>query len=231
MNAAASSATTGFIVRIWAMVGLACVALVCGSFYLHQSLHRMAERREPAPPALWTTSAGFTATERNGRQLHWGDLRGKVVVCASLYTVCPHGCAAVIAGMQDLRREFGAREDFHLVSIALAPERDTPSSLGSYAQALGLKPEDHWWFLTGERVRLWSFLTDDLKLRRPELIPEDQRLNPLDYYEHDLRIVLLDRAGRVRGQYEVTHPEPEIASLMRGKLERDVRRLLDDPRL
>ena len=84
MNATAASATTAPIARIWAMVGLACVALVCGSYFLHKSLRRVAVKFQAPPPVLWDTSSGFTATERSGREVRWAELRGKVVVCASL---------------------------------------------------------------------------------------------------------------------------------------------------
>ncbi len=231
MNAAASSATTANIVRIWTMTGLACVALVGGSWFLHKSLHRATFHHQPPPPVLWDTNAEFVATERSGREVRWADLRGKVVVCASLYTVCPHGCAAVVGEMQKLLRDFGNRADFHLVSVAVAPERDTPQLLDSFAGALNLKPSDPWWFVTGTRESLWGFLSDRLRLETPRPIPEAERLNPLDFYEHDLRIVLVDRAGRVRGHYQVFHPEPDMGALMREKLEADTLRLLDDPDL
>ena len=59
--------------------------------------------------------------------------------------------------------------------------------------------------------------------------PEEKRLNTLDFYEHDLRIVVLDRQGRVRGYYSVFHPQPEITETMTKKLARDVERLLENP--
>jgi cytochrome oxidase Cu insertion factor (SCO1/SenC/PrrC family) len=217
--------------RFWLLFGVIIVALLGGSYWLHRSLAKVAGVMEPALPVLAVTPANFTALERSGREVRWGDLRGKVVVCSSLYTVCPHGCAAVNVEMQKLRAKFGARPDFHLVSIAVAPERDTAPMLAGFAEAMKVKPADRWWFLTGAREPLWDFLTDGLKLEKPRLVPEAERLNPLDFYEHDLRIVLLDRAGRVRGLYAVFHPQPEIAELMCQRLQRDTQRLLDDPSL
>jgi hypothetical protein len=68
-------------------------------------------------------------------------------------------------------------------------------------------------------------------MQAPKPIPESERINPLDFYEHDLRLVLVDRQGRVRGYYSVFHPQPEIAQIMTEKLGRDVQRLLDHPEL
>jgi hypothetical protein len=72
-------------------------------------------------------------------------------------------------------------------------------------------------------------MTNELKLEPAKAIPEDERVNPLDLFEHDLRIVLIDRQSRVRGYYSVFHPEPEIAALMCERLFKDTERLLNHP--
>ena len=88
---------------------------------------------------LATISADLSATERSGQTVKLSDLKGKVTVCAYLYTICPHGCAAVVSAMQKLHKEHGKRDDFHQASIAVVPERDTPFALNAYAQALGVE--------------------------------------------------------------------------------------------
>lgn len=213
--------------RFWPkMVGIICACLLLITAY-----GRFLDRALPKAklPVLAPPFEDIVLTERSGRAVHLGDLRGKVTVLACIYTVCPHGCAAVVGEMQKLHREFGTRSDFHLVSLAVAPERDTASFLSSYAEGLGVKAGDPWWFVTGDQKLTWSFMTDSLKLDAPKPIPEDERVNPLDFYSHDLRIVLVDRQGRVRGYYAVFHPQPEIAALMAERLHRDVRALLDEP--
>lgn len=182
-------------------------------------------------PVLTKVQADLVATERSGRSVKFSDLKGKVVVCAYLYTVCPHGCAAITAQMQLLLKRFGERADFHLLSVAIHPDRDTPALLTNYAEAVGAKPDSPWWFVTGEQKSLWNFMTHELHLEPAKAIPEDERVNPLDHYEHDLRMVLIDRQGQVRRYYSVFHPQPEIAALMCENLPQDVQRLLDHPEL
>jgi len=75
-------------------------------------------------------------------------------------------------------KRHGSHADFHQVSIAVAPERDTPAFLQSYALGLGLTPEDHWWFLTGDQKQLWRSVDEDLKLAPAKPIPAEERLNP-----------------------------------------------------
>lgn len=194
---------------------------------------RLIDEGRPAGqlPSYATIVGELTATNRDGNDVKFSALRGKVFTCAYLYTVCPHGCAAVVGQMMKLQRAYGPRPDFHQVSVTVAPEHDTPSFLNTYAEGLGLRPGDPWWFVTGDQRRLWSFMDNELKLTSAKPIPPDERLNPLDLYQHDLRIVLIDRQGRVRGYYEVFHAQSEIAQLMSDKLQRDVRTLLDHPEL
>ena len=77
-----------------------------------------------------------------------------------------------------------------LVSFTVDPERDTPPVLAEYAQRFGAKP-GIWFFLTGS--------VDDLhRLSRDVFM-----LGSVDgTLEHSTRMVLIDRASRVRGYYQ-----------------------------
>ena len=192
---------------------------------LDQSLH------PPALPVFTTITQDLKAAECQGGPTSLSSLRGKVFTCAYLYTLCPHGCSAVMGQMSHLHQRFGSRTDFQQVSIAVAPDRDTPSFLRTYAEGMGIKPGDSWWFLSGDQKLLWDFMEKQLLLTPSKPIPEKDRLNPLDLYEHDLRVVLIDRKGRVRGYYAVFHPQAEIARLMCDHLQRDTEALLNHPEL
>lgn len=184
---------------------------------------------KPRLPEIHEVTVDLEATERDGRTVRFSDLRGKVVVCAYIYTVCPHGCAAVMEEMKKLNEALGETGEFHQASISVVPERDTPEMLAAYADALNVRKNDPWWFVSGDQASLWNFMTEGLGLQEAEPIPEDERVNPLDLYEHDLRVVLIDRKGMVRGYYSVFHPQQEIADLMREKLNKDARQLVEDP--
>lgn len=215
--------------RFWLHLGLLVTLMVSGSvlfnLYLKRSLHL-----EAPLPVYQHIRHDLDAVERSGGQVSTSALKGKVCAVAYVYTVCPHGCLAVLGEMKKLLRDYGSHPDFHLVSVSVVPERDTAPFMSSFAEGMGLRPQDPWWFLTGEKGRLWSFMTDELGLTRAKPIPEDERLNPLDLYAHDLRIVLVDRNANVRGYYDVFHPQSEIAALMREKLHTDTQRLLDEPK-
>jgi cytochrome oxidase Cu insertion factor (SCO1/SenC/PrrC family) len=179
-----------------------------------------------ALPVLSQVAGKFTAVERTGENVRFSDLRGKVSVFGHLYTVCPHGSKAVLQAMKELNEEFGSRKDFQQVSFTLANTRETPSFFKTYAESLSLDDSAPWWFTSLEQPVLEKFVTRELGLKAPRLIPADERLNPLDVYENDLRLVLVDQSGQVRGHYQVFHPDTEVSETATRSLREDVRRLI-----
>jgi cytochrome oxidase Cu insertion factor (SCO1/SenC/PrrC family) len=213
--------------EIWLLTAAAIGFMAAASMIAGKLFDATAPERPL--PEMRSVKGDLEATERSGRTVRFSSLKGKVVVCAYIYTVCPHGCAAVMEEMKKLNEELGKTGEFHQVNISVIPERDTAEMLDGYAQALGLTQDDPWWFLTGAKDSLWNFMTAGLGLEEAEPIPEEERINPLDLYAHDLRVVLIDRKGMVRGYYSVFHPQQEIAEIMRKNLNADARRLVNNP--
>jgi len=179
-------------------------------------------------PVLGKVSGDLQGVERMGREIRLSELNGKVTVLSHLYTVCPHGSKAVIEAMRGLNEEFGTRADFHQLSMSAATERETPAFFRTYAEVIGVGKKAPWWFVTVERPQLNVFTKNQLGLKPSLLIPEEERLNAFDLYENDLRLVLLDRQGQVRGRYQVFHPDSEVGASAAETLRRDVRQLLNE---
>ena len=211
-------------VRFW-LITVTVIAAVVGLSLFSGKLLDQALPANPLP-VLATIKGDLEATERSGAKVRLSELRGKVVVAAYLYTLCPHGCAAVTAQMQKLNQEFSSNPELHLLSVAIQPERDNTALLKAYAEAVGATEKSAWWFITGERQKLWDYMTKEVGMTQAIPIPEDERITPDDEYEHDLRIALIDQEGRVRAYYSVFHPQTEIATLMCERLHQDVHRLL-----
>lgn len=177
-------------------------------------------------PVLGQVKGGFLATERSGQPVRFAELQGKVSVFSHLYTICPHGSKAVLKTMQALNEEFRENQDFHQVSFALTTARDTPAFFKAYAESLSVDESAPWWFTTLDQPVLEKFVTTELGLKAPRPIPPEEQLHPLDLYENDLRLVLVDQRGRVRGHYKVFHPDPDVSEGAASSLREDVRSLL-----
>ena len=63
--------------------------------------------------------------------------------------------------------EFRGDDNFHMVCITVDPDYDTVERLTEYAGALEADSKN-WWFLTGEREELRSYLTDEMKFLKME---------------------------------------------------------------
>lgn len=182
----------------------------------------------PPLPVYGKITEPLTAEERSGRTVSTESLRGKVWLAAYTYSRCPHGCLGVVAHMLGLRDEFGAHEKFHMISVAVGPEIDTPGNLQAFAAASGVKESDPWWFLSGERQPLRDFMTRQLGLAPTIDTPLEERLSEFDLFEHDLRVALIDGETRIRGYYEVQNTDAPTAALHLERLRADVRRLLEE---
>lgn len=178
-------------------------------------------------PLLGKVEGKVLAIERSGQPVRFEELRGKVSVFAHLYTTCPHGSKAVLKAMTALNKEFASRQDFHQVSFSLASPRETPAFFKTYAESLPLDNTASWWFTTLEQPALEQFVTAELGLDAPALIPAEERLNPFDLFENDLRLVLVDQAGQVRGRYQVFQMDPTASDAAAQTLLKDVRTLLN----
>ncbi len=219
-------AAAGNATRFWFVAGVFIVAAIAGSVFLNASLNRFAEQKRASLPVLGAPKMAFTATERAGTEKDLAELRGKAVVLAYTYTRCARGCAGVAAQMLKVRDAFAGDPRVHLVSVAAWPEVDTPAMLAAFAETIGVSADDPWWWLSTDRERTWSWMTQEAGFEPSSVIPEAERLNPEDVVAHDLRAVLIDPQGRLRGYYQLMHPQTEIAGVHLEKLEKDLRVVL-----
>ena len=209
-------------------IGLSALVLVIGlaSFAMKSSLARFELSQEQPLPILRQVSQPFAATERSGSTKNFTDLKGKAIVLAYAYSRCPRGCAGVAAQMLKLRDQFADNPNIHFISLAVLPEVDSPAVLAAFAESIGVKSSDPWWWLSGDKSATWAFMTDQIGLEPSKEIPQPDRLNHEDAIEHDLRAVLIDPQQRVRAFYSVMHPQTEVAEITMEKLTRDIQRVL-----
>lgn len=162
----------------------------------------------------------FSLTNQHGQPFGLNDLRGKVWVVDTVFTRCSAICPTLTAGMKQvqdaLKRDPRFADHVRIVSISIDGHHDTPEVLKQYANAYQADPE-RWLFLTGDPAEVWPFIQDGLKLPVEPGPPGDD-LNIL----HSGKILLIDRAGTIRGYYDGLTNDGRI------KLLTDLSRLLDE---
>ncbi len=165
--------------------------------------------------------------DENERRVSPGELSGKVVVANFIYTSCTDICPLLSAQMRQLqdrlRQEDLLTGEVQLRSFTVDPARDTPEVLRGYAERYGADPSA-WRFLTGSEEQLVPLIVDGFHLGVNVLPPQaathaGEAGHPSYEVMHSGRLVLVDRAWRIRAYYDGQDVEPE-------RVLRDVRQLL-----
>jgi cytochrome oxidase Cu insertion factor (SCO1/SenC/PrrC family) len=213
---------------IWMLVAVIAVGGVVGTQILFKKVVPEAIKKDQRLPYVAVLERDIEATESHGGPVRLGQLAGKVYLIAYVYSTCPRGCAGIVEKMIELQKKFAGEPRFHLVSVSVHPTHDTPEQLTKFAEAQEID-RSNWWFLTGDLEALRYFMTKQVRLDPVRDIPEAERLNEFDLFDHDQRVALVDGNRRVRGYYEVMAPDPGISRLVMEKLERDIRAVLAEP--
>lgn len=166
---------------------------------------RSVRRQLGAAPAVLATLPTFSLTDQAGRAFGTRELAGKVWVTDFVFTACQEACPLLSQRMQELgRRTRHLGPDFHLVSISVDPERDTPARLAEYAARYGANPV-RWSFLTGPATAIEEAVTNGFKVGMGrEAVTPDGGGETFFQIFHGENLVLVDRALRVRGYFPAT---------------------------
>lgn len=141
----------------------------------------------------------FSLTDQSGTAYGMHELRGSVWIAGFIFTRCTGVCPKLTSRMLGLQKDLqksGSWADVRLVSFSVDPEHDTPESLKRYASNAGADAE-HWRFLTGERRAIRKLIRQGFGLPA-----EDDRAEASVPIIQSRQLVLVDRAGRIRGYYD-----------------------------
>ncbi|NDC42753.1 MAG: SCO family protein [Chitinophagia bacterium] len=130
-------------------------------------------------------------------------MKGKILVLNFIFTHCTTSCPNLSKSMQvlqkgfrrDPKKESTLEDAVQFLSITVDPERDSFPALRAYADRYGANP-DHWWFLTGNKKDIYTFIRGELQLAAG---PGDGGADDLIHTE---KLVLVDQDRFVRGYYD-----------------------------
>jgi protein SCO1 len=135
--------------------------------------------RTPLPPrpGVLGTVPSFQLTAQDGRPFSSKDLAGRVWLASFIFTRCQTNCAAITQRMAAVQsRTRNLEPEFHLVSITVDPQFDSPERLAEYARVHRASP------------RMWTFVTGPIEGVRS--------------ISRGTQLVLVDRQRRIRGYYD-----------------------------
>lgn len=170
-------------------------------------IYRSMTRRLTASPMVLGGLPAFTLTDQRGQPFGSRELAGKIWVADFMFTSCQGVCPLLSERMAEVgRRARHLGPDFHLVSISVDPERDTPARLAEYAARYGANPIA-WSFLTGPAQAIQTTVVDGFKVGAgKERAPGAAADGGPEFWEifHGENLVLVDRQLRIRGYFPAT---------------------------
>jgi protein SCO1 len=174
-------------------------------------IYRSVTRRLERAPAVLGTLPVFTLTDQRGQPFGTRELQGKVWVADFIFTACQEACPLLSTRMAEVgRRARQLGPDFHLVSISVDPDRDTPEKLATYAARYGANPLS-WSFLTGRADAIEAAVVGGFKvgMGKEKVAPEPGDPNSGaagEFWQifHGENLVLVDRQLRIRGYFQAT---------------------------
>lgn len=173
---------------------------------------------EPADaPVDYGRVPAFSLIDQTGQPVTRDTLAGDVWIADFIFTRCAGQCPMMSVQMAALQNRFHDTPDVRLVSFTVDPAHDTLEVLAAYAGHYGAV-SPRWRFLTGDRDALWGLARDGFKLG----VSDDGTTE--EPIVHSIRLVLVDRQGRIRGYYDATE------AMAVERLVRDARLALSEAR-
>ena len=138
--------------------------------------------------ALGPPLTEFELTERSGAPFRSTDMRGRVWVATYFFTTCPGSCIRLNENIQFMHN-LPELNGVTWVSITCDPDNDTVDVLSDYADRWQADPER------------WLFCRADLEYT--QRVAAGMNLF-LSYKGHQDRVVVIDKAGKIRGMFDAT---------------------------
>lgn len=138
---------------------------------------------------------------QNGESVKLSDLRGKVLLLAQFFAVCPHCAVRNGTEMRAIYDAFREHPDFHVICITVDPEFDTRERLADYATALGADAGNWWFFNAGDEKKTHEFLENHLGFFGIRERSDPLEIEAQGRFAHDLGLMVVNRNFDVIGKW------------------------------
>jgi protein SCO1 len=139
---------------------------------------------------------GVAFTNQLGQPVTLSGFRGHALAITFFFTRCPipEYCPRLSKNFEEACAELkampNAPTNWHLISVTIDPEFDTPTTLRAYAKRYQHDPK-HWSFLTGAKDRI-------AELARESGISMEQGLS-----SHNFRTLIIDPTGKLQMSFPI----------------------------
>jgi protein SCO1 len=152
---------------------------------------------------VWHRLDNITLVNQLGDTVSLDDINGSIIIADFFFTRCPSICPTLTKNMKQLQDAMRMKDSrrridssyVRFISFTVDPERDTPDVLKRYADKYAIN-HDTWWFLTGDKKKIYDYALNELKLGLQDGEGVDSN------FIHTSKFVLIDKRRNVRGYYD-----------------------------
>lgn len=156
------------------------------------------------PDSLYKTVGEFAFVSQTGDTITHDSLRGSIYVADVFFSTCEGICPKLSAGLSEVHKYYKDDKDIKLLSISVDPENDSVPVLAEYAESYGADPHK-WYFITGNKSDIYELVQKEF------LFSADSTMVPI---AHDRTLRLIDKEGRMRGEFYDGTLESRIDTLI-----------------
>ncbi len=140
----------------------------------------------------------FSLQSQRGHIITKDSLNGTIYVANFFFTSCGSICPKMTNNLSVLQEAFINNPQVKLVSFTVMPEKDSVDALKKYGEKHHIDP-DKWFLITGNKERIYQ-------LGRQSYFSEKRLGMQKDSSDflHTESMLLIDKAGRIRGIYNAT---------------------------
>lgn len=155
----------------------------------------------PPLPIITKGLPSFTLTNQSGQVITQKDLEKEIHLVDVIFTRCAGPCPKMTRHMAELQSKLPIK----FLTITTDPDFDTPEIMKRYGEKFGADFQ-RWTFLTGSKGEIKRLAREGLLLVAEEKAAEE-KTTPEDLFIHATVFVMLDKHGRVRGQFDSTEED------------------------
>jgi protein SCO1/2 len=177
------------------------ILLAAGFMTYYYNVTREQPKKLPILGNPGHTVRDFSFMNQEGQPITKNDVDGKIRVVEYFFTTCKGICPKMNENMAKVYQAFRGNSQVLILSHSVDPKKDTVEAMKAYSLRFDADPKQ-WLFLTGDKKELYDMARYSYLVTAAD---DTATVDIASDFIHTDRFVLVDKGGRIRGQYEGTN--------------------------
>lgn len=177
------------------------ILLAAGFMTYYYNVTREQPKKLPILGNPGHTVRDFSFLNQKGQPITKKDVDGKIRVVEYFFTTCKGICPKMNENMAKVYQAFRGNSQVLILSHSVDPKKDTVEAMKAYSLRFDADPKQ-WLFLTGDKKELYDMARYSYLVTAAD---DTATVDIASDFIHTDRFVLVDKGGRIRGQYEGTN--------------------------